>query len=93
MSALGSPDSVELTKKFADMIKKVGTSWMVELYVVSVWCWVPGKAAILYDADILGYFNNVPGSSSQAGNLALLRRSYRKQASNRCRTNGFGSWR
>ena len=28
-----------------------------------------GKAAILYDADILGYFNNVPGSSSQAGNL------------------------
>jgi hypothetical protein len=31
---------------------------------------VPGKAAILFDADILGYFQNVPGGSAQAGNIA-----------------------
>ena len=30
-----------------------------------------GKAAILYDADILGYFTNVAGSTNQSGNIAF----------------------
>ncbi len=72
MSALGSPESVELTKKFADMIKKGGPpGWSNYTWYQCGADLGAGKAAILYDADILGYFNNVPGSSSQAGNLAF----------------------
>ena len=72
MSALGSPEAVEITKKFADMIRKGGPpGW-------SNYTWYrcgadlgAGKAAILYDADSLGYFTNVPGSSDQAGNIGF----------------------
>ena len=72
MSALGSPDSVELTKKFADMIKKGGPpGWSNYTWYQCGADLGAGKAAILYDADINGYFQNVPGSTSQSGNHRL----------------------
>ena len=72
MSALGSPDSVEVTKKFARHDQEGGPpGWSNYTWYQCGADLGAGKAAILYDADILGYFNNVPGSSSQAGNLAF----------------------
>ena len=72
MSALGSPESVELTKKFAEMIKKGGPpGWSNYTWYQCGADLGAGKAAILYDADINGYFQNVPGSTSQSGNIGF----------------------
>jgi multiple sugar transport system substrate-binding protein len=72
MSALGQPASVELTAKFADMIKKGGPpGWSNYTWYQCGADLGAGKAAILYDADINGYFQNVPGSTSQSGNIGF----------------------
>jgi multiple sugar transport system substrate-binding protein len=72
MSALGSPESVELTKKFAGMIKKGGPpGWSNYTWYQCGADLGAGKAAILYDADINGYFQNVAGSTSQSGNIGF----------------------
>jgi multiple sugar transport system substrate-binding protein len=72
MSALGSPEAVEVTKKFADMIKKGGPpGWSNYTWYQCGADLGAGKAAILYDADINGYFQNVPGSTSQSGNIGF----------------------
>ena len=72
MSALGSPESVEVTKKFAEMIKNGGPpGWSNYTWYQCGADLGAGKAAILYDADINGYFQNVPGSTSQSGNIGF----------------------
>ena len=72
MSALGSPEAVEVTKKFAGMIKKGGPpGWSNYTWYQCGADLGAGKAAILYDADINGYFQNVPGSTSQSGNIGF----------------------
>jgi multiple sugar transport system substrate-binding protein len=72
MSALGSPEAVEVTSKFAEMIKKGGPpGWSNYTWYQCGADLGAGKAAILYDADINGYFQNVPGATSQSGNIAF----------------------
>jgi multiple sugar transport system substrate-binding protein len=72
VSALGSPEAVEITKKFADMIRKGGPpGWSTYTWYQCGADLGAGKAAILYDADIIGYFQNVPGSTSQSGNIGF----------------------
>ena len=72
MSALGSPESVEVTKKFAEMIKKGGPpGWSNYTWYQCGADLGAGKAAILYDADCNGYFQNVPGSTNQSGNIGF----------------------
>ncbi len=72
VSALGSPEAVEITKKFADMIKKGGPpGWSNYTWYQCGADLGAGKAAILYDADIVGYFQNVSGSTSQSGNIGF----------------------
>ncbi len=72
MSALGSPEAVEITAKFADMIKKGGPpGWSNYTWYQCGADLGAGKAAILYDADINGYFQNVPGSTSESGNIGF----------------------
>ncbi len=72
VSALGSPEAVEITKKFADMIKTGGPpGWSSYTWYQCGADLGAGKAAILYDADIIGYFQNVPGSTSQSGNIGF----------------------
>ena len=72
ISALGQPESVEVTKRFATMIKDGGPpGWSNYTWYQCGADLGAGKAAILYDADINGYFQNVPGSTSQAGNIGF----------------------
>ncbi len=72
VSALGSPEAVEITRKFADMIRKGGPpGWSTYTWYQCGADLGAGKAAILYDADIIGYFQNVPGSTSESGNIGF----------------------
>jgi multiple sugar transport system substrate-binding protein len=72
ISALGSPESVEVTAKFANMIRRGGPpGWSNYTWYQCGADLGAGKAAILYDADIIGYFQNVPGSTAQSGNIGF----------------------
>jgi multiple sugar transport system substrate-binding protein len=72
VSALGSPEAVEITRKFADMIRKGGPpGWSTYTWYQCGADLGAGKAAILYDADIIGYFQTVPGSTSESGNIGF----------------------
>ena len=94
MSALGSPESVEVTKKFAEMIKKGGPpGWSNYTWYQCGADLGAGKAAILYDADINGYFQNVPGSTNQSGNIGFAPLQLPSQAKSRSPTSGSGNWR
>lgn len=71
-SAVDSPEAIEVTRKFAEMVKDGGPpAWSNYTWYQCGADLGAGKAAILWDADILGYFNNVPGSTSEAGNIAF----------------------
>jgi multiple sugar transport system substrate-binding protein len=72
VSALDSPEAIAVTKKFAEMIKDGGPpAWSNYTWYQCGADLGAGKAAILYDADINGYFQNVPGSTNQSGNIAF----------------------
>ena len=72
VSALDSPEAIAVTAKFAEMIKDGGPpAWSNYTWYQCGADLGSGKAAILYDADINGYFQNVPGSTKQAGNIGF----------------------
>jgi multiple sugar transport system substrate-binding protein len=71
ISQANSPESVKMTEMWVDLIKTGGApDW-------SGYTWYQigadlgaGKAAMMFDADNNGYYQNVPGASQEAGNLA-----------------------
>jgi multiple sugar transport system substrate-binding protein len=68
---MNSACAVEVTEKWVDMVKSAGP----EAWSTYTWYQVgsdfgAGKAAAIFDADILGHFQNVPGGSSVSGKLA-----------------------
>lgn len=68
---LDSPEAVDVTKKFTDMIKAAGPKDWTNYTWYQVGADLgAGKAAMIYDADILGFFQNVPGASAESGNIA-----------------------
>jgi len=72
ISAVESPEAVAVTKKFAEMVKDGGPpGWSNYTWYQCGADLGAGKAAILWDADINGYFQNVPGSTSQSGNIGF----------------------
>jgi multiple sugar transport system substrate-binding protein len=72
ISAVDSPQSIAVTKKFAELIKAGGPpGWSNYTWYQCGADLGAGKAAILYDADINGYFQNVLGSTNQSGNIAF----------------------
>ena len=72
VSALDRPEAVEITRKFAEMVRKGGPpGWSNYTWYQCGADLGAGKAAILYDADIIGYFQNAPGSTSQSGNIGF----------------------
>lgn len=71
VSGLDTPGSIEFTKKWAQMVREGGPpSWSTYTWYQSGSDLGAGKAAMLFDADILGYFQNVPGASKESGNIA-----------------------
>lgn len=72
VSRLDSPESIEVTKKFAELVNKAGPKdWTnYTWYQVSTDIGA-GKAAMAFDADIFGIFQGQEGASAESGNIAF----------------------
>ena len=71
VSKVNSKEAVEMTEAWVDLIKSGGSpTWASYTWYQCGADLGARKAAMMFDADILGYFNNVEGASSQAGKLA-----------------------
>jgi multiple sugar transport system substrate-binding protein len=72
ISALDQPVAIEFTQKWAQMVKEGGPGdWSNYTWYQAGADLGAEKAAMLYDADILGYFQNVEGGSAMSGNIAF----------------------
>lgn len=68
---MNSDVAVEFTNKFATMMRDSGPANWTNYYWYEVGTDLgAGKAAMIYDADILAYFQNQPGGSANAGKFA-----------------------
>lgn len=68
---MNSPQAVKMVEDWIKMVKEVGppqwtnTTWYEVNNSIG-----NGQSAMIYDADVLGYFVNKPGSSKAAGKIA-----------------------
>lgn len=70
ISKLDSPESIEITKKFAELVKKAGPKdWTNYTWYQVATDLGAGKAAMAFDADIIGFFQNQEGASKESGNI------------------------
>lgn len=68
---MNSKRAVEMTDLWVKMLKEAGPkAWTTYTWYQAGSDFGAGKAAMLFDADILGYFQNVPGGSASAGKIA-----------------------
>ncbi len=71
VSMVNSKEAVEMTEAWVELIKAGGSpTWASYTWYQCGADLGARKAAMMFDADILGYFNNFPGASSQSGKLA-----------------------
>lgn len=69
--AMNSPEAVQMTKDWVKMVKEVGPrAWTNYIWYEVGTDLGQEKAGMIYDADILGYFQNQPGASPAAGKIA-----------------------
>ncbi|PKM83084.1 MAG: sugar ABC transporter substrate-binding protein [Firmicutes bacterium HGW-Firmicutes-14] len=69
--AMNSPEAVAMVEDWIKMVKEVGPpQWTNTTWYEVTNSLGGGQSAMIYDADVLGYFVNSPGSSDQAGNIA-----------------------
>lgn len=93
MSKVNSPEAVAVTQLWIDMLTQCGPpdwedyDWYRCLEDIG-----SRKTAILYDSDILGYFANTPGASSQSGKLGLARPLRPKDTDNRSIKSNLWVW-
>jgi multiple sugar transport system substrate-binding protein len=70
---MNTPCAVEVTEKWIDMVRSAGPeAWTTYTWYQAGSDFGAGKAATLFDADILGYFQNQPGTAAEEvlGNIA-----------------------
>lgn len=70
---MNSPCAVEMTTKWIDMVKNAGPqAWTTYTWYQAGSDFGAGKAASMFDADILGYNQNQPGTAAEEvlGNVA-----------------------
>lgn len=70
---MNSACAVEVTEKWADMVRSAGPeAWTTYTWYQAGSDFGAGKAGILFDADILGYFQNQEGTAAEGvlGNVA-----------------------
>lgn len=71
VSKVNSPEAVAMTEAWVELIKAGGSpTWASYTWYQAGADLGARKAAILFDADIQGHFQNVPDASSQSGKLA-----------------------
>ncbi len=72
VSRVNSPEAVAVTEAWIELLREAGTEdWASYDWYRCMADIGSRKAAMLMDSDILGYFANSPGSSSQSGKLGL----------------------
>ena len=70
---MNSPCAVEVTEKWTEMVREAGPEgWTTYTWYQAGSDFGAGQAAMLFDADILGYFQNQPGTAPEGvlGNIA-----------------------
>ncbi|WHH61121.1 sugar ABC transporter substrate-binding protein [Petroclostridium sp. X23] len=73
VSKLNSKEAVEMTDTWVKLIKSGGSpSWSSYTWYQASADLGAGKAAMLFDADVVEYFQNPEGASKEAGNLAWV---------------------
>lgn len=71
VSRVNSPEAVKATDLWLRMIERAGPrNWREYDWYRASSDLGERKAAMMFDADILGYFTNAPGASPQSGRLA-----------------------
>jgi multiple sugar transport system substrate-binding protein len=74
VSKVNSKESVEMTDMWLNLIKAGGSpTWSSYTWYQAGADLGAGKAAMLYDADCNGYFQNPEGASKEAGNIAWVK--------------------
>ncbi|HHV63192.1 MAG TPA: sugar ABC transporter substrate-binding protein [Firmicutes bacterium] len=69
-AVMNSPKAVEMTDLWVKMVREAGPkAWTTYTWYQAGSDFGAGKAAMLFDADILGYFQNVPGASACSGKI------------------------
>ena len=72
VSKVNSPEAVAVTDLWIRMLRECGPeNWEEYDWYRCLEDIGARKTAVLYDSDILGYFANAPGASSQAGKLGM----------------------
>lgn len=73
VSKVNSPEAVKMTEDWVNLIKKGGSpTWASYTWYQAGADLGAGKAAMLFDADCNGYFQNPQGASQEAGNIAWV---------------------
>ena len=73
VTGVNSPQAVEMTQLWIDMVRHgAEPGWANYDWYQNGADLGAGKAAMMYDADILGFFTNQPGGSKEAGNLRWM---------------------
>lgn len=68
---MNSECAVEMTEKWVEMLQAAGPeAWTTYTWYQAGSDFGAGKAAMLFDADILGYFQNAPEASAASGKIA-----------------------
>jgi len=68
-----TPEAIRMMDDYAKMVREsCSPSWASYSWYQCQADLGARKAAMLFDSSILGYFNNVPGTSAEAGNLAVF---------------------
>lgn len=72
VSALNSPEAIALTERWAETVRDGGPlAWATYTWYEASAALGAGRAAMLFDADIVAYFQNFPGVSAESGNIAF----------------------
>lgn len=73
VSRVNSPEAVALTELWVTMLRECGApDWEYYNWYRCLDDIGERKAAMLFDSDIVGYFANTPGASSQSGKLGMV---------------------
>lgn len=73
VSKVNSSEAVKMTEDWVNLIKKGGSpTWASYTWYQAGADLGAGKAAMLFDADCNGYFQNPTGASKEAGNIAWV---------------------
>ncbi len=93
ISAVDSAQAVEMISKWIEIIRAgASPQWPSYTWYHASRDFGAGKAAMLFDADIVSYFQNVEGGSREAGNIAWVKAPMPESAQGRALQSNLWVW-